>query len=246
MRAELSAALCSPKDNQFGLKVDPTKLDLALEGTPEIEIPPFAIDLPTVKITPPTVTVTSPPVVAMASLTFTPPASISGSVFIAPVALTVTMTPLTIDMGSVKVHGVPETATDLPLKAGLDLDKTKATSAFDGLHAALEGCLTLNGGEPFNPPPPPPPPPTVAKAEARTVEGKTLLAITGQGFGASQGQGSVEVTDVTNTKWVPSAYQTWTDQLIEVLFQPPLPPGSYAAAVTNNSGGKSGPILFTV
>jgi hypothetical protein len=249
MRAELSAALCSPKDNQFGLKVDPTKLDLALEGTPEIEIPPFAIDLPTVTITPPTVTVTTPAIVATAGVTISTNPFAPGftvAVTITPLTLTVAATPLTIALGSVKAHGVPETATDLPIKAGLDLDKTKATSAFDGLHAALEGCLTLNGGEPFNPPPPPPPPPTVAKAEARTVEGKTLLAITGQGFGASQGQGSVEVTDVTNTKWVPSAYQTWTDQLIEVLFQPPLPPGSYAAAVTNNSGGKSGPILFTV
>jgi hypothetical protein len=247
MRAELSAALCSPKDNQFGLKVDPTKLDLGLEGKPEIEIPPFAVDLPTVVITPPTVTVTVPAVVATATVTlsvnpFAP--GFTATVAIAPGTLTVATTPLTVAMGTVKVHGVPETATDLAIKASLDLDKTKATAAFDGLHTALEGCLTLNGGEPFNPPPPPPP--IAAKAEAQTTEGRTVLTIAGQGFGASQGQGAVEVTDATNTKWLPSAYQTWTDQLIVVLFQPPLQAGVYAAAVTNSSGGKSGPIPFTV
>ena len=131
-------------------------------------------------------------------------------------------------------------------KAGLDLDKTKATAAFDGLHTALEGCLTLNGGEPFTPPPPPPPPPTVTSADSETKEGRTALRIHGQGFGASQGQGAVDVTDQALTKWLPSAYQSWTDQLIVVLFQPPLKTGSYAAAVTNSSGGKSGPIPFTV
>src|SRR5437899_1038329 len=175
MRAELSAALCSPKDNPFGLKVDPTELDLALEGKPEVTIPPFAVDLPTVTITPPTVTVTAPAIVATAGVTisvnpFAP--GFTATVTLTPLTLTVATTPLTINMGSVKVHGVPETASDLPIKAGLDLDKTKATAAFDGLHTALEGCLTLNGGEPFTPPPPPPPPPTVTSADSETKEGR--------------------------------------------------------------------------
>jgi hypothetical protein len=275
MRAELSAALCSPKDNPFGLNVDPTKVALDLEGKPSVKAPPFVVDLPTLTVTPLTLTVTPP------TLTVTPPTiavawtPVTATLFVGPslnpfapgltttvtiaagtltvtptplrvttTPLTVTTTPVTISMGSIRVHAVPVTAGDLPFAVDLDLDETKAEASFDGLHAALQGCLTLNGGEP--PTPPPPPPPNPSSAVAMGTEGVTDVTIKGQGFGQTRGQGSVEVTDQGGTVWNPTTYQSWTDNQIVVGFQPALANGAYAAMVTNDRGGKGGPALFTV
>jgi hypothetical protein len=144
------------------------------------------------------------------------------------------------------VHAVPVQGNDQPFAVDLNLDATKATASFDGLHAALQGCLTLNGGEPPTAPPPPPPPPNLTSAGAMSSEGLTEVAIKGQGFGQTRGQGSVEVTDQGGAAWNPSTYQSWADNEIVVRFQPPLATGAYAAMVTNDRGVKGGPALFTV
>jgi hypothetical protein len=278
MRAELSAALCSPKENPFGLNIEPTKVALDLEGTPSLTAPPFVVDLPTLTVTPLTLTVTPPAItvtppnitVGLPTVTVTmfvgpsllPPGALT-TITIAPTPLTVTTTPLTVtttpltvttnpvtvSLGSIRVHAAPVTATELPFAVGLDLDETKAEVSFDGLRAALQGCLTLNGGEPPTrptPPPPPPPPPTAAKAVPRLSEGTTRLDINGEGFGQAQGLGFVEVTDQGGTSSRPTTYDAWADDHVVVRFQPALATGTYAALVTNDAGGRSGPALFTV
>jgi hypothetical protein len=140
---------------------------------------------------------------------------------------------LTIDGGDVRLHGVPVTDDVLPLRISADLDETGMTALLDGVRAALTGCLVLNGGEP--PPAPPCPPATALGADAKVDNNKKILTVTvhGQGFGAVQGtvvlsQGSLALTPVQTT--------SWTDQTIEVIFQPIPPPGGYVVTVTTAQG----------
>jgi hypothetical protein len=248
VRADLTAALCSPKDSPFGLKVDPTKVELDLSGDPAITAPPFVVELPTLTVTPPNVTVTWPKLHANVNLTFNPfPPGFSGDLSVDPGTLDITVTPLTIDLGTLRVHAVPQGGNDLPIQLGIDFDQTSVIAAFDGLHANVEGCLTLNGGE--APPPVQPPPPTVSRV-AVDHEGRvaTKLVIFGQGFGANQGQGFVEAVDnnLAHTKASSYPQGTWADQHVVALFQPALQPGPYVAIVHNDAGGTSAPAAFTV
>lgn len=142
---------------------------------------------------------------------------------------------LTIDGGDVRLHGVPVTDDVLPLRISADLDETGMAALLDGVRAALTGCLVLNGGDP--PPAPPAPPATALEATAKVDNNKKILTVTihGQGFGAVQGtvvlsQGSLALTPVQTS---------WTDQTIEVVFQPIPPPGGYVVTVTTAQGVSS-------
>jgi hypothetical protein len=142
---------------------------------------------------------------------------------------------LTIDTGRVRLHGVPVTDDVLPLKVSADLDNAGMTALLDGVRAALTGCLVLNGGDP--PPAPPAPPTTALEASAKVDKNKKILTVTihGQGFGAVQGtvvlsQGSLVLTPVQTS---------WTDQTIEVVFQPIPPSGGYVVTVTTAQGVSS-------
>jgi hypothetical protein len=142
---------------------------------------------------------------------------------------------LTIDGGEMRLHGVPITDDVLPLRVNADLDDTGMTALLDGVRAALTGCLVLNGGDP--PPAPPAPPTTALEASAKVDNNKKILTVTiqGQGFGAVQGtvvlsQGSLVLTPVQTS---------WTDQTIEVVFQPIPPSGGYVVTVTTAQGVSS-------
>jgi hypothetical protein len=142
---------------------------------------------------------------------------------------------LTIDTGRVRLHGVPVTDDVLPLKVSADLDNAGMTALLDGVRAALTGCLVLNGGDP--PPAPPAPPTTALEASAKVNKNKNILTVTiqGQGFGAVQGtvvlsQGSLVLTPVQTS---------WTDQIVEVVFQPIPPSGGYVVTVTTAQGVSS-------
>ena len=142
---------------------------------------------------------------------------------------------LTIDGGEMRLHGVPITDDVLPLRVNAHLDDTGMTALLDGVRAALTGCLVLNGGDP--PPAPPAPPTTALEASAKVDKNKKILTVTiqGHGFGAVQGtvvlsQGSLVLTPVQTS---------WTDQTIEVVFQPIPPQGAYVVTVTTAQGVSS-------
>jgi hypothetical protein len=150
---------------------------------------------------------------------------------------------LTIDTGRVRLHGVPVTDDVLPLKVSADLDNAGMTALLDGVRAALTGCLVLNGGDP--PPAPPAPPATVLGVDVKVDANKKLLVliIHGQGFGPVQG--TVVLTQV-GLSLTPVQFVSWTDQEIEVIFQPIPPPGAYAVTVTTAQGVSTQPLPVTV
>jgi hypothetical protein len=142
---------------------------------------------------------------------------------------------LTIDAGRVRLHGVPVDDDVLPVRIAANLDETGVTALLDSMRATLTGCLVLNGGDP--PPASPAPPTTALEASAKVDNNKKILTVTiqGQGFGAVQGtvvlsQGSLVLTPVQTS---------WTDQTIEVVFQPIPPSGGYVVTVTTAQGVSS-------
>lgn len=151
---------------------------------------------------------------------------------------------VSIDMGAVRLHGVPVQGNDDPLTASVDLDATGLEAVIDGLRATLKGCVVLNGGEP--PPPPDKPPPTVLNVTyEREVNGYLRLAISGQGFGAQQDQGSVELRS-SSAVFSPVSYDEWTEHHIEVTFQPDPGLGGYSVVVIGANGKGAAPVPLVV
>jgi hypothetical protein len=150
---------------------------------------------------------------------------------------------LTIDGGEMRLHSVPATDDVLPLRVNADLDDTGMTALLDGLRAALTGCLVLNGGDP--PPAPPGPPATVLGVDGKVDTNKKILILTihGQGFGPVQG---TVVLSQVGLSLTPVQFVSWTDQEIEVIFQPIPPPGAYAVTVTTAQGVSTQPLPVTV
>jgi hypothetical protein len=150
---------------------------------------------------------------------------------------------LTIDTGRVRLHGVPVDDDVLPVKVAADLDNTGMTAVLESVRAALTGCLVLNGGDP--PPAPCAPTATVldVKATVDTNNKWLVLIIQGQGFGTVQGTVTLSQAGVSLT---PLQFTSWTDQLIEVIFQPIPNPGAYAVTVTTAQGVSTPPASVTV
>lgn len=148
---------------------------------------------------------------------------------------------VSIDMGTVRLHGVPD---DDPITASVDLDATGLEAVIDGLRATLKGCVVLNGGEP--PPAPDKPPPTVLNVTyEHKVNGYLRLAISGQGFGAQQGQGSVELRS-SSAVFSPNSYDGWAEDLIEAIFQPDPGFGGYSVVVIGANGKAAAPVPLVV
>ena len=147
---------------------------------------------------------------------------------------------LTIDTGRVRLHGVPVDDDVLPVKIAADLDNAGMTAVLESVRAALTGCLVLNGGDP--PPAPCAPTAAVLKAKAKvdTNQKWLVLIIQGHGFGTVQGTVALTQAGVSLT---PQQFTTWTDQLIEVIFQPIPPPGAYAVTVTTAQGVSMPPAI---
>ena len=154
-----------------------------------------------------------------------------------------TDTPLSIDAGDIRLHGVPVSGDTQPLTIGADLDDSGLSAVLDGVRAALTGCLVLNGGE--HPPPPPAPPSAVLGVEVKVDKNKKLLVliIQGQGFGSVQGTVVLSQVGVSLT---PVQYAAWTDQTIEAIFQPIPPQGAYAVTVTTAQGVSTQPFAVSV
>lgn len=150
---------------------------------------------------------------------------------------------LTIDTGRVRLHGVPVDDDVLPVKIAADLDNAGMTAVLESVRAALTGCLVLNGGDP--PPAPPAPPATVLGVDVKVDTNKKILILTihGQGFGPVQG---TVVLSQVGLSLTPVQYASWTDQEIEVIFQPIPPPGAYAVTVTTAQGVSMPPASVTV
>ncbi len=150
---------------------------------------------------------------------------------------------LTIDTGRVRLHGVPVDDDVLPVAVAADLDNTGMTAVLESVRAALTGCLVLNGGDP--PPAPPAPPATVLGVDVKVDTNKKILILTihGQGFGPVQGTVALSQVGLSLT---PVQYASWTDQEIEVIFQPIPPPGAYAVTVTTAEGVSMPPASVTV
>jgi hypothetical protein len=150
---------------------------------------------------------------------------------------------LAIDTGRIRLHSVPATDDVLPVKIAADLDETGVTALLDGMRATLTGCLVLNGGDP--PPAPPAPPATVQGVDVKVDADKKLLVliIHGQGFGPVQG---TVVLSQVGLSLTPVQFVSWTDQEIEVIFQPIPPPGAYAVTVTTAQGVSTQPLPVTV
>jgi hypothetical protein len=150
---------------------------------------------------------------------------------------------LTIDTGRLRFHGAPVDDDVLPFKIAADLDNAGMTAVLESVRAALTGCLVLNGGDP--PPAPPAPPATVLGVDVKVDTNKKILILTihGQGFGPVQG--TVVLSQVA-LSLTPVQYASWTDQEIEVIFQPIPPPGAYAVTVTTAQGVSMPPASVTV
>lgn len=150
---------------------------------------------------------------------------------------------LSINGGEMRLHGVPVDGDVQPLKIGADLDNTGLSALLDGLRAALTGCLVLNGGDP--PPAPPAPPSAVLGVDVKVDSNKKILILTihGQGFGTVQG---TVVLSQVGQSLTPVQYASWTDQAIEVIFQPIPAPGAYAVTVTTAQGVSTQPLAISV
>ncbi len=150
---------------------------------------------------------------------------------------------LTIDTGRVRLHGVPVDDDVLPVKIAADLDNTGMTAVLESVRAALTGCLVLNGGDP--PPAPAAPPATVLGVDVKVDANKKILILTihGQKFGPVQG---TVVLSQVGLSLTPVQYASWTDQEIEVIFQPIPPAGAYAVTVTTAQGVSMPPASVTV
>ena len=150
---------------------------------------------------------------------------------------------LTIDTGRIRLHGVPVDDDVLPVTVSADLDNTGVTAVLESVRAALTGCLVLNGGDP--PPAPCAPTATVLDVKTKVDTNKKLLVLIIQGHGFGTVQGTVALTQA-GVSLTPQQFTTWTDELIEVIFQPIPPPGAYAVTVTTAQGVSMPPASVTV
>ena len=150
---------------------------------------------------------------------------------------------LTIDTGRVRLHGVPVEDDVLPVKIAAGLDNAGMTAVLESVRAALTGCLVLNGGDP--PPAPCAPTATVLDVKAKVDTNQKLLVLIIQGHGFGTVQGTVALTQA-GVSLTPQQFTTWTDELIEVIFQPIPPPGAYAVTVTTAQGVSMPPASVTV
>ena len=150
---------------------------------------------------------------------------------------------LTIDTGRVRLHGVPVDDDVLSVKIAADLDSAGMTAVLESMRAALTGCLVLNGGDP--PPAPCAPTATVLDVKAKVDTNQKLLVLIIQGHGFGTVQGTVALTQA-GVSLTPQQFTTWTDKLIEVIFQPIPPPGAYAVTVTTAQGVSMPPASVTV
>ena len=150
---------------------------------------------------------------------------------------------LTVDTGRIRLHGVPVDDDVLPVTIGADLDNTGMTAVLESVRAALTGCLVLNGGDPS--PAPCAPTATVLDVKTKVDTNKKLLVliIQGHGFGTVQGTVALSQAGVSLT---PQQFTSWTDQLIEVIFQPIPNPGAYAVTVTTAQGVSTPPVSISL
>lgn len=153
--------------------------------------------------------------------------------------------PLKVDVGAFTLHSDRE---EPPVTVGADLGNSGVAVSVDPLHAAVAGCVVLNGGDPPCPPSTGERPhslrPRLIELHKDVNPDKTTveLSLHGQGFGAAQGAVSLTAPGISLS---PLQYIAWADSVLRVKFHVATP-GAYAVVLTTAMGVTSDPIALTV
>jgi hypothetical protein len=235
MRAQLDASLCTPSDNPAGIHVDPTGLTVRLQGKPGVTLSALRVNLPAIDVQ-----ATKEGLVLFGLL-----GARGGGGLLDPAGLLDKLfgggglqSVLTVSFGDLLIEADPDKHA---IAVEIDLDDASLDAAFQGLKAALQGCLVLNGGEK-----PAAPIPTATPLKASTRRG-TVFTIQGHGFGAVRApSGAVKFTHDATGSQRDFQVLMWTDTVIHAKVPTSTPTGPGHLFVINSQGVASQPVSFTV
>jgi hypothetical protein len=179
MDVSVKSSLCSPKKCPLNLVVDPTSVTLTATGRPTFVMSPFEVELPRITGVLPKPRVDLPDPEFEATLyTIVPyietpvgdwrrmPAARDksgadatrlnsfgvGVGFEARAdlgVLNVQLGTFEVNLGKVRMHGVPVQGNDQPFTAGVDLDALTTRVELSEIDVKFHGCVVLNGAEEY-------------------------------------------------------------------------------------------------